>query len=435
MKRVLRSIFLLSNILAFILIFSCDKKENEEKMLPSELSEEVSDSLIEHFKKGEISNQEQFNSYRDMFAKEMLHKSRTEADSLSEEELLEYGNLLHWAGKHKKAKGVFGGLSTGEGAQARNASRYLITIEIDSKNYDCAEELITDFRKRFPVIPEMPANLYEPVQDLAGRYSDIGRPRDAAELIIGEINSLKSDAPYPSYYLLKELLSIMIELRRVSECLDLVDYNKSSFQKSLEAHVDTTVYSDTLKIEDNSVVKDYKALIKYYESAINQLNLVGNKAPPINFLHAYNVDSTFAFSDIEGQVTIIEFWTTWCVPCVVGFTEMRKLYDEFKDQGLQIVGVTNLNGSFPGVETEKIEDGKSKKLSKEREIELTASYIKEHNILWPCVVSEQSVIGAEYSITNIPAYVIIDRDMKVRFIHSCIGAYHQMRRVVSKLLK
>jgi hypothetical protein len=119
----------------------------------------------------------------------------------------------------------------------------------------------------------------------------------------------------------------------------------------------------------------------------------------------------------------------------VGFTEMRKLYDEFKDQGLKLIGVTSLNGSFPGVETEKTEDGEKKKLSEGREIELTASYIKEHNIVWPCLISEKPIFESEYSISLIPAYVIIDRNMKIRFIHSGIGAYHQMRRVVSNLLK
>ena len=107
MNRILRSVFLSSSILALILVFNCGKKEDEEKMLPSELSEEVSDSVMEHFKKGEISNQEQFNSLRDEFTENMLYKSKTEADSLNEEELLEYGNLLHRAGEHKKAKGVF----------------------------------------------------------------------------------------------------------------------------------------------------------------------------------------------------------------------------------------------------------------------------------------------------------------------------------------
>src|SRR6056297_3547378 len=238
MKRVLRSVFLLSNILAFILILGCGKKEDKGKMMPSELSEEVSDSVIAHFKKGEISNQEQFNSFRDKFARKLLYKSKTETDSLDEEELLEYGNLLHWAGKDEKAKRVYEELSAGEGTQARNASSHLITFEIESKNFDRAEELIKDFRKRFPVNPEMPANLFEPVQDLAGRYNDIGRPQDAAELIIDEINSLKPDAPYSSYFLLNELLPVMIEVGRADECLELAEAKKIDLQESLEAHAD-----------------------------------------------------------------------------------------------------------------------------------------------------------------------------------------------------
>ncbi len=434
MKYSIRGLTTLFNILILVSILSCEKQQREEKMLPSAINQEVSDSVMAVFSRGQISNQDEFNACRDRFASQLLSKSKTEADTLSNEELSEYGELLYHAGKVEKARKIFVELAAGEGALARNASRSLISIEIGNNNYNKAEELIRDFMDHFSVIPEMPVNLYTPVQDLAAKYTLTGRPADAVDLIIDEINSLEFDAPYPSFHLMAELIPSAIETGRIDECLALAYGSRIGFEKSLVSHIDTTAYSDTFSIDDDSVVKDFKDLIASYENYINQLNMVGSRAYPFKVLHSYNTDSTFSISDLEGHVSVLDFWTTWCVPCIVGFEEMRDLYDEFKDDGLRVVGITSLQGFFPGMETNKSKDGKKAKLDKEKEIELTSSFIEDHDITWPCIMSKQSIFKMKYSFLIVPTYVVLDRDLNVRFILSGIGSYPQLRRVVKKLV-
>ena len=44
--------------------------------------------------------------------------------------------------------------------------------------------------------------------------------------------------------------------------------------------------------------------------------------------------------EIEGRVTLVDFWASWCAPCKAAFPEMEKLYQKFKDEGFQIVAVS-----------------------------------------------------------------------------------------------
>lgn len=43
---------------------------------------------------------------------------------------------------------------------------------------------------------------------------------------------------------------------------------------------------------------------------------------------------------LQGKVTLIDFWASWCAPCKAAFPEMEKLYQKFKDEGFQIVAVS-----------------------------------------------------------------------------------------------
>ncbi len=51
--------------------------------------------------------------------------------------------------------------------------------------------------------------------------------------------------------------------------------------------------------------------------------------------------SLASLKDLRGQVVVLEFWATWCGPCLEKLPHMNKLVDSFKDQPVRFLSVTD----------------------------------------------------------------------------------------------
>jgi thiol-disulfide isomerase/thioredoxin len=53
-------------------------------------------------------------------------------------------------------------------------------------------------------------------------------------------------------------------------------------------------------------------------------------------------DNAVKLSDYvgNGKVALIDFWASWCPPCRASIPGLKKVYDEYKDKGFEIVGVS-----------------------------------------------------------------------------------------------
>ena len=71
------------------------------------------------------------------------------------------------------------------------------------------------------------------------------------------------------------------------------------------------------------------------------------KAP--DFLLSDLEGNIFDFSAFSGQVVMLTFWGTWCGPCRREIPDFIKLYDEYNDDGLEIIGVAVQSGTAENI--------------------------------------------------------------------------------------
>ena len=92
----------------------------------------------------------------------------------------------------------------------------------------------------------------------------------------------------------------------------------------------------------------------------------------------------------RGQVVLLDFWATWCVPCIAEMPHLKEIYDKYKDQKFEIIGIS-LDQTQVALD----------------------SYIEEQNIAWPQFL-DSGAVAKMYNVTAIPATFLIDGEGIVR---------------------
>lgn len=137
--------------------------------------------------------------------------------------------------------------------------------------------------------------------------------------------------------------------------------------------------------------------------------LVGSVAPELNFTWSSG-PAIKKLSDLRGKVVVLDFWATWCGPCVASFPQVRELTAHYAGSDVVVLGVTSLQGNIMGLEPARIDT----RNDPAKEKELMKTYIKAKDITWTVVFSEEPVFNEAYGVTGIPHMAIVAPDGKVR---------------------
>ena len=423
------SIVLLAISLLLSIAHGCSEEKKDQRF-PSEIETAISDSVMSLVREGKVTSRDQFEEQRNNLAKAWINEVRT--DSLTRSDSLTYGSLLFRSGNLEAAKAILGHISEGSDGKARSAYESLITVEIETGNGERAEELMKKYRELYPPSPDDAFYLYEQVENLGGRYNDMNRLDDAIRVYLDELYSRPFDTLCVSFRLTGDLMNVCQEAGRLDVLREVLGRMKQGLMMGLKGYKGQVVCTDSTERAEDRISQSYALYIDNCDQMMAIVDMVGKPAPEIGFTYVYNADSTSMLSldDFKGQVLVLDFWNTWCIPCVIGFEEVKTLLADYGDKGLKAVGVTSFQGYYRDIDTGEMEE----ELDEQREIEITGEYIEKRGMTWPIGIGDQSIFKKTYNILSIPTFVIIDREGNVRFVHSAIGQMKQKRRIIEKLL-
>jgi thiol-disulfide isomerase/thioredoxin len=140
-----------------------------------------------------------------------------------------------------------------------------------------------------------------------------------------------------------------------------------------------------------------------------QATLVGKAAPEIHLTWSSR-EGLKSLADLKGKVVVIDFWATWCGPCVRSFPQVRELVEHYKGFDVEVIGVTSLQGRVHGLEAKPIDT----RGDPAREKALMRDYIKAKDMTWTIAFSEENVFNPDYGVMGIPYMAIIAPDGTVR---------------------
>jgi len=99
---------------------------------------------------------------------------------------------------------------------------------------------------------------------------------------------------------------------------------------------------------------------------------------------------TVTLGSLKGKVVLLSFWATWCGPCRVEMPSMQRVYDQLKDQGLEILAVNMMDDTTQA-----------------------KAFVRELKLTFPIVADAGETVAARFAVRALPTTYLLDRRGRV----------------------
>lgn len=104
--------------------------------------------------------------------------------------------------------------------------------------------------------------------------------------------------------------------------------------------------------------------------------------------------------DLRGKVVLLDFWATWCAPCVASVPSLRALHRRYeKEQSFVMIAI-----------------------SSDREVETWRAFTAKNQMVWPQYRDRDSKVQRAFEVRAFPTYIVIDHEGIIRYRSSGFGS-------------
>jgi peroxiredoxin len=138
-----------------------------------------------------------------------------------------------------------------------------------------------------------------------------------------------------------------------------------------------------------AIVRPRKGKVLPLESALEELDLIRPARPKLaeDFTLPTHGGGTIRLSEARGKVVMINFWATWCPPCLEEMPAMERLYRQQKDTGFTLIAVSV--------------DADPRKV---------APFVTEHRLTFPIGLDPKMDLASAYGVRALPSSFVVGRD-------------------------
>ena len=271
-----------------------------------------------------------------------------------------------------------------------------------------------EFHQQFPADPRaVEARLNE--YNLLTAVVELGDPSVSGEVEALE-KSLAEDRSLPDAERLSILMNPVRRVLRVKtqaevgpalvKATELLLQATRMFPAEIEPAANLLQFTDMLMAYDHAelaheVLKQLKLpgndpqVIAAASEAIKKFELLGK---PVEMAFTSIDGRKVDVADLKGKVVLINYWATWCGPCVASLPELKAAYEKWKPEGFEMLGI-----------------------SLDHELEPLQKMVKDRNLEWPQHYDQQNErnrFAEQFGINSTPTIWLLDRKGNLRNLNA-----------------